>query len=333
MPSKHWLISRDLRPDCIIVSDKGQDCDLQSLTKGFANPAMSVTIRFNRTISWGEISSKKSTSFVLYLNAACDLASYWVRIRQLIILVRCLAKYSSNIIFATCRHPEKAVCLREVANKAYPERVHIVPLDVTDEVSIKEAATEIGDRLARVGPIPGDAGLDYLVQNAAIVSTFGSAHYGDGDNAITLEAESFHEIMTTNVLGPALVMKHMHRHLKKSFRPVVVNVSSGLASIAMDLGPHKTSYSISKTALHMLTYKQAKACPDMIVLSVHPASVKTDMGTSEAELEPPYVAAEMIQLLQRVTLEDSGKFLRYDGELEAWEPRCSWRETWITTTT
>ncbi|KAF8693805.1 Enoyl-(Acyl carrier protein) reductase, partial [Rhizoctonia solani] len=230
-------------------------------------------------------------------------------------LVTELAKYSSNIIFATCRHPEKAACLREVANKAYPERVHIVPLDVTDEVSIKEAATEIGERLSRVGPIPGDMGLDYLVQNAAITLP------GDGDNAITLEAESFHEIMTTNVLGPALVMKHMHQHLKKSFRPVVVNVSSGLASIAMDLGPHKTSYSISKTALHMLTYKQAKACPDTIVLSVHPASVKTDMGTSEAELEPPYVAAEMIQLLQRATLEDSGKFLRYDGELEAWEPK------------
>ncbi|KAF8748779.1 Enoyl-(Acyl carrier protein) reductase [Rhizoctonia solani] len=230
-------------------------------------------------------------------------------------LVTELAKYSSNIIFATCRHPEKAARLREVANKAYPERVHIVPLDVTDEVSIKEAATEIGERLSHVGPIPGDMGLDYLVQNAAITLP------GDGDNAITLEAESFHEIMTTNVLGPALVMKHMHQHLKKSFRPVVVNVSSGLASIAMDLGPHKTSYSISKTALHMLTYKQAKACPDMIVLSVHPASVKTDMGTSEAELEPPHVAAEMIQLLQRATLEDSGKFLRYDGELEAWEPK------------
>ncbi|GAB1526151.1 hypothetical protein RhiTH_009317 [Rhizoctonia solani] len=265
---------------------------------------MSVIIRSNRTISWGEIFSKKSASFILYLNAARDLATYRVRIPQLIILVCSsrgiglalvteLAKYSSNIIFATCRHPEKAARLREVANKAYPERVHIVPLDVTDEVSIKEAATEIGERLSHVGPIPGDMGLDYLVQNAAITLP------GDGDNAITLEAESFHEIMTTNVLGPALVMKHMHQHLKKSFRPVVVNVSSGLASIAMDLGPHKTSYSISKTALHMLV----------------------NMGTSEAELEPPYVAAEMIQLLQRATLEDSGKFLRYDGELEAWEPK------------
>ncbi|CAE6481353.1 unnamed protein product [Rhizoctonia solani] len=229
-------------------------------------------------------------------------------------LVTELAKYSSNIIFATCRNPDKATDLKKVADNAYADRVHIVPLDVTDETSIMEAAKDIGDRLGRVGPIPGDAGLDYLIQNAAITLP------GDGDNAMTLEAQAFHEIMTTNVLGPALIMKYMHPYLRKSFRPVVVNVSSGLASIAMDLGPNKASYSISKTALHMLTYKQAKACPDMIVLSVHPASVKTDMGTNEAEFEPPYVAEEMIQLLQRVTLEDSGKFLRYDGASEAWGP-------------
>ncbi|CEL60182.1 putative oxidoreductase C663,06c OS=Schizosaccharomyces pombe (strain 972 / ATCC 24843) GN=SPCC663.06c PE=3 SV=1 [Rhizoctonia solani AG-1 IB] len=230
-------------------------------------------------------------------------------------LVTELSRYSSNVIFATCRRPDKAMRLKEVADQAYPGRVHIVPLDVTDEASIKEAATKIGDKLESVGSIPGNAGLDYLIQNAAVTLP------GDGDNAMSLEAQSFHEIMTTNVLGPALIMKHMHRHLTKSFRPVVVNVSSGLASIAMDLGPHKTSYSISKTALHMLTYKQAKACPDIIVLSVHPASVKTDMGTNEAELEPSHVATETIQLLQRVTLEDSGKFLRYDGELEAWGPQ------------
>jgi short-subunit dehydrogenase involved in D-alanine esterification of teichoic acids len=47
-------------------------------------------------------------------------------------------------------------------------------------------------------------------------------------------------------------MKHMHPHLKKSFRPVVINVTSGLASISKDLGARSTSYSISKAALNML---------------------------------------------------------------------------------
>jgi hypothetical protein len=71
----------------------------------------------------------------------------------------------------------------------------------------------------------------------------------------------------------------------------------------------------------------------MIVLSVHPGWVKTgllvsrkaclyatnkylDMGTSLAPLEPSEVVREMIQLLRRVTLADSGKFVRYDGLAE-----------------
>ena len=41
-----------------------------------------------------------------------------------------------------------------------------------------------------------------------------------------------------------------------------------------------------------------------------------DMGTSEAPLEPPHVVREMFEFLQRVTLEESGKFFRFDGELE-----------------
>ncbi|KEP45978.1 short chain dehydrogenase, partial [Rhizoctonia solani 123E] len=83
-------------------------------------------------------------------------------------LVTELAKYSSNIIFATCRHPDKATRLKEVAEKAYTDRVHIVPLDVTDETSIIEVANMIGDKLGHVGPVPGGAGLDYLIQNAAV---------------------------------------------------------------------------------------------------------------------------------------------------------------------
>ncbi|KAF8597375.1 hypothetical protein BDV93DRAFT_392619, partial [Ceratobasidium sp. AG-I] len=72
------------------------------------------------------------------------------------------------------------------------------------------------------------------------------------DDSLTLEASSFNKIMSASVLGPALIMKHLHPHLKKSFRPVVVNTPSGLASIWRDLGARSTSYSISKAALNML---------------------------------------------------------------------------------
>ncbi|KAF8597395.1 NAD(P)-binding protein [Ceratobasidium sp. AG-I] len=225
-------------------------------------------------------------------------------------LVTQLVQNPNHVVFATCRNPENAARLHELVSGEWEGergKMHIVRLDVTREESIAEAAMKVGELLGQVGQIPGQAGLDYLIQNAAI---------GDGDDSLTLEASSFNEIMSANVLGPALIMKHLHPHLKKSFRPVVVNTSSGLASILRDLGARSASYSISKAALNMLTYKQAKTCLEMIVVAVHPGWVKTDMGTSEAPLEPSYVVREMIEFLQRITLGESGKFFRYDGELE-----------------
>ncbi|KAG8741024.1 hypothetical protein FRC10_003447 [Ceratobasidium sp. 414] len=160
-----------------------------------------------------------------------------------------LVRNPNNVVIATCRSPDSAVgltALTATGSERAEGKMHVIPLDVTEEDSIVQAAERVGEILNQVGQIPGAAGLDYLIQNAAITLP------GDGDDSLTLEATSFKNIMSTNVLGPALVMKYMHPYLKKSFRPVIVNMSSGLASIPKDFGARSTSYSISKAALHML---------------------------------------------------------------------------------
>jgi hypothetical protein len=50
-------------------------------------------------------------------------------------------------------------------------KMHVVALDVSDEGSIVKAAGKVGEILSQVGDIPGAAGLDYLIQNAAVVSS------------------------------------------------------------------------------------------------------------------------------------------------------------------
>jgi NAD(P)-dependent dehydrogenase (short-subunit alcohol dehydrogenase family) len=56
----------------------------------------------------------------------------------------------------------------------------------------------------------------------------------------------------TNVGGPALVTRTFIPLLERSTRKVIVNISSTLGSIGMDLGGQHTMYSISKIALNML---------------------------------------------------------------------------------
>lgn len=75
-------------------------------------------------------------------------------------VVKQLASDPSREIFATCRNPETASALNSLSGK-----LHVVKLDVDDEVSIRNAAETIS-------AILGDRGLDYLINNAGIVSPF-----------------------------------------------------------------------------------------------------------------------------------------------------------------
>lgn len=67
-------------------------------------------------------------------------------------------------MFAACRDPPSAVALN--ALDIAPEtmgQLHVVQMDVTDEASIFRAVD-------KVKSVIGDAGLDYLINNAGIVS-------------------------------------------------------------------------------------------------------------------------------------------------------------------
>ena len=68
----------------------------------------------------------------------------------------------NNIIIATCRNPDGAIQLRELRSTT-KAALHVVPLETADINSI--LAVE-----GKVKEILGDKGLDYLIQNAAVVS-------------------------------------------------------------------------------------------------------------------------------------------------------------------
>ena len=77
-------------------------------------------------------------------------------------LVRQLVSNPSNIVVATCREPSRASKLHALKDGAKGQ-LHVVALDVSSESSIRGSVAE-------VSRILGDRGLDYLYNNAAIVS-------------------------------------------------------------------------------------------------------------------------------------------------------------------
>ncbi|KAI0325655.1 C-factor [Cubamyces sp. BRFM 1775] len=208
----------------------------------------------------------------------------------------------ANTVVATCRNPDKATGLHALKDGA-KGTLHIVQLDVADEDSIRNS-------YKAVEPLIGDKGLDYLYNNAAINEGF--------DKAFDFTADRMLRTIKANVIGPALIAQTYLPLLEKGKRKVIVNMTSGLASIGLDLGDKCATYSISKTALNMLTYKQKAERPDITAVLIDPGWVKTELGGEGALLEPEFSVSNILRVVTGLTNKDSGKFFKYTGEEIPW---------------
>ncbi|MFI5085964.1 MAG: SDR family NAD(P)-dependent oxidoreductase [Actinomycetales bacterium] len=143
-----------------------------------------------------------------------------------------------------------------------------VQLDVTDDASVASAAEAIGDREGR---------LDVLVNNAGIIGRVAAPEQ--------TTAEHLRTVFETNVFGIVRVTNAFLPLLRKAPSAVVVNVSSGLGSIAVVTDPARgesrlanLTYSPSKSAVTMLTVQYAKAFPELHINVVDPGYTATDLN-------------------------------------------------------
>ncbi|MFJ8477568.1 SDR family NAD(P)-dependent oxidoreductase [Kitasatospora sp. NPDC094011] len=173
---------------------------------------------------------------------------------------------AGHTVYLGCRDAERG---RRAAEEL---GARMVLLDVTDDASVAAAA--------RV--VEADGGLDVLVNNAGIEARA-------GDNAVVGAAEVTGELMRrvfdTNVFGPVRVLHAFLPLLLRSPAPVVVNVSSGLASLTRVSEPGTpthaypgVAYPASKTAVNMLTVQYAKAFPALRINAVEPGFTATDLN-------------------------------------------------------
>ncbi|MEU7870197.1 SDR family NAD(P)-dependent oxidoreductase [Dactylosporangium sp. NPDC049140] len=138
-----------------------------------------------------------------------------------------------------------------------------VPLDVTDDDSVRAA-------LAVVDAAEGR--LDVLVNNAGILG----AGVIDGPTAL--------RVFDTNAVGIVRVTEAALPLLRRSANPTVVTLSSSLGSFWAVNNPDRPEfgmplalYSASKAAATMLTVQYAKAHPGIKFNALEPGTTATDM--------------------------------------------------------
>lgn len=173
-------------------------------------------------------------------------------------------------------------------------------LDVADEASIREAATQVRARHGR---------LDALVNNAAI-QVDGSA------GLLELSADTLRRTLETNTYGPLRMAQAFAPLMPRGGR--IVNVSSGGGQLS-EPATWAPAYCISKTALNAVTVQLAEALRPggIAVNAVCPGWVRTDMGGSEAPRSLEEGAHSILWLLLEAGPDLTGGFWR-DGKRIAW---------------
>lgn len=167
---------------------------------------------------------------------------------------------------------------------------HTVYIGSRDERRGKETTDQLGARLlvldvtsdesaqAAAGQVRAEAGhLDVLVNNAGIP--------GGWKAPADVTAADLQALYDTNVFGVVRVTHAFLPLLEASDAPVIVNVSSGLGSLAVTTNPERmesqfptVAYGSSKAAVNMLTSQYAKAFPAIRVNVVDPGYTATDLN-------------------------------------------------------
>jgi NAD(P)-dependent dehydrogenase (short-subunit alcohol dehydrogenase family) len=154
-----------------------------------------------------------------------------------------------------------------------------------------------------------DGPLDLFIANA------GTNH--PMNTAGPRNARDWQAMMMVNAIAPYQLGRALLGRMARDAR--MLAISSGMGSIAHNGGgwiPYRTS----KAALNMAWSCLAlEARPKGVtVVALSPGWVQTRMGGSGAEITPEESVASMRGLIARLTLADTGKFLRRDGSEIPW---------------
>ncbi len=200
-----------------------------------------------------------------------------------------LADRGARVIIAS-RDAQRA----QLAAEKIGDAASAIALDLTGEHSVTTATDHIALTHGHI---------DVLINNSAILLD----HY---ESLLDLSIETLLETFNTNVAGTLRVTQAILPLLRKAHSPRIINVSSSAGQLDGEAQAWAPAYSISKTALNMLTQQLTAALPDMIINSMCPGWCRTEMGGNDAPRSPEQGADTITWLALDAPDSLKGKFIK-----------------------
>lgn len=225
-------------------------------------------------------------------------------------LVREYLKRDDTVIFATCRQPDAAVELNDLAGQ-HPARVHVIQLDVADQDSIARSLQAIQVHTNRLAVLVNNAGI---LPGGVAAREAGSSAFGQ------LEAKAVLRVLEVNTVAPVMVAQAYADLLRNGDGARIINVTSDAGSLARRDRGCDYSYPASKAALNMMTRCLAGDFRDdgVIVVCMHPGFLRTDMGGPNAHMDVEEAIPTVVRVVDGLTMADSGQFFNWDGAGVPW---------------
>ena len=210
-------------------------------------------------------------------------------------------------VYAACRNINDIEDL-DLLFAEYKDKLIVVNLDINDHDSI----LSLSNRLK-------DVSIDVMINNAGTIgplpyfeNTF-KQHYG------TIDYDVWSDVFKTNLFGPVKMAETFLENIENGNDKKMIFISSVVGSIADD---HQKAfaYATSKTALN----KSVALLADILkekeikVLAMCPGYVKTRMNGGGANLEPEESIEGMLEQIEKLDIDSSGSFVRYNGESINW---------------
>jgi NAD(P)-dependent dehydrogenase (short-subunit alcohol dehydrogenase family) len=191
---------------------------------------------------------------------------------------------------------------------AYPDRAIRVLTDYTDAGSLAATAAVVQ---------PGE--LRLLVNCGGANVAAGHPRDASKGPVEALSPAALTSLYQVNVVGPVLLCQALWSELTRPGR-LVVNISTGRASLAATKDHGSFGYAVTKAALNMATRKLAAelAPHGSAAVAIDPGWVRTRMGGLEAPRTPADAGERLLDVALSAGPELNGRFIDTDGQDLPW---------------
>lgn len=174
-----------------------------------------------------------------------------------------------------------------------------------------------------------DLSLKFIEQNIKIkifINAIGFLHnnyYSPEKKLQDINQEYMKKCFEINTIPTALMIKYFCPLMTKDEKSIFASISAKVGSISDNYLGGWYSYRASKAALNQIiktsSIEQKRLNKNLIMVSVHPGTVNTRLSNpfiGKKKVQTPSEAAiKIIDLLETLTLEDSGLFFDYNKNI------------------